>query len=140
MKKIFILAVMIVIEISQLYAQEFTYKVKVPLEIDAIPNNQIVKNGRTYTIRYYLIEAYIYRGSTGVVLEHLGIKKIPVSSSGIHNSALVFSKTFDHKLDGNRYGIQLKLCEDSAGNTCIRPEDIEVEEAQYSASGTLTKL
>ena len=142
MRQIFILAIMLVIGIGQLYAQEFTYRIKVPLEIDAIPNNQIVKDGKTYQIRYYSVQAFIFEGSTGgQVLEHLGRRFFPVGSGGgMHNSAVEFSKTFDHKLDGNRYGAQFSFCEDDAGASCARPVDSEVEEATYYVSGTLTKL
>ncbi len=140
MRQIFILTIMIVMGIGQLYAHEFTYVVSVPLDIDAIPNNQIVKDGRTYNIRYYRVQAYIFQESTGQVVGHLGTKVYPVSNAGIHIAVIVFSKTFNHKLNGDIYGASFSLCEDTGGNTCVTPRMSEIEEITHEVTGTLTKL
>ena len=139
MKKMFILAIMLIVTASQVSAEQYTYKLNVPVDIDAIPGNKIVKNGRTYNLRYYIFHAMIAENGSGRTLEYIERRVIPVSNSGIH-ATLSFSKTFDHKINGNYFIVRCDFCEDSHGNSCFLPPSSIYTSYKKSSVGNFTKV
>ena len=139
MKKIIIAILLVVLGVSTIHAAEFTYRVTIPVDIDAIPNNRIVQDGITYNIRYYKIKCYVTKenGSSG---KYIGGKVVPISNSG-YKTTLILEKTFDHALEERRYySVYLWLCENNSGNPCVRPQSFQIEQANYISRGTFTRI
>ena len=137
MKKMIIKMFLSMLMFASLYAEQYTYKMIVPVDIDPIPGNKIIRDGRTYNILYYRFHFLVRNGDQ--VEEYIDLKAIPISNNGLEKTFVV-QKTFDHKLEGTKYGTFFQFCEDDRGNSCTYPISSDTKFRKYSDNGTFTKI
>jgi len=130
MKKIKIIAMLLCLGFGSLFARDYVYQITTPVDIDPIPGNIVLKDGKTYHIRYYIFHFFISDGNRNVI-EYIERRVIPVSDTGL-NATLVSKKRFDHKIaNGVKMTAYLSLCEDMHGNSCVMLPSSMIETALY---------
>ncbi len=130
MKRIETILLILFFGFGLLFARDYTYQITTPVDIDPIPGNIVVKDGKTYHIRYYIFHFTLISSSGGSVV-YVERRVIPVSSNGLHVT-LVAKKTFDHKIENAYYAnVAFSFCEDMHGNSCIRLPSSMIDSARY---------